>query len=271
MGKDGDSVKTDRIEAAAGDNKRPVQSALTAVTLLSKTSLHSRLALRRIDLVLSVGLSAVHSRRVEFARQAYELGSNWIKHRGHVMGEAAQHYRIFETANGLCGIGWNDVGVIRFHLPTTTAAVAERALLRRLPGAQPGAPTPEVNETIAAAKRYFMGERIDFSNIRLDLADQDPFFQRIYHAVRQVGWGNTTTYGTVAKELGTGLETARDIGQAMARNPVPLIIPCHRVLAAGGKVGGFSAPGGSTAKRRMLELEGVNVEPPRPVQQSLAL
>ena len=73
---------------------------------------------------------------------------------------------------------------------------------------------------------------------------------------RRVGWGRTTTYGTLAKELGAEREGARDVGQAMAKNPVALIIPCHRVLAAGGKVGGFSAPGGSAAKIRMLALEG---------------
>jgi methylated-DNA-[protein]-cysteine S-methyltransferase len=75
----------------------------------------------------------------------------------------------------------------------------------------------------------------------------------------------------LAKELGAGPEGARDVGQAMAKNPVPLIIPCHRVLAAGGKVGGFSAPGGSAAKVRMLELEGVHVGPPPPAQRSLEL
>ena len=80
--------------------------------------------------------------------------------------------------------------------------------------------------------------------------------------------GYTTTYGTLAKELGAGPEAARDVGKAMARNPVALIIPCHRVLAAGGKVGGFSAPGGSAAKRRMLALEGVHLDPPPPAQQS---
>jgi len=74
--------------------------------------------------------------------------------------------------------------------------------------------------------------------------------ERIYEAARRVAWGYTTTYGNLAKELGAGPEAARDVGKAMARNPVALIIPCHRVLAAGGKVGGFSAPGGSAAKRR---------------------
>jgi methylated-DNA-[protein]-cysteine S-methyltransferase len=135
-----------------------------------------------------------------------------------------------------------------------------------VPGAEPGAPTPAVAETVAAVKRYFSGEETDFSGVRLDLGEQDAFFERIYAAARQVRWGQTTTYGTLAKELGAGPEAARDVGQAMASNPVALIIPCHRVLAAGGKVGGFSAPGGAEAKRRMLELEGVRVEPPRPAQ-----
>jgi len=93
-------------------------------------------------------------------------------------------------------------------------------------------------------------------------------FERIYAAARQVGWGHTTTYGALAKELDAGPEAARDVGQAMARNPVAVIIPCHRVLAAGGQVGGFSAPGGSAAKRRMLALEGVHLDPPPPAQQS---
>src|SRR6267154_989363 len=145
---------------------------------------------------------------------------------------------------------------------------SERILLRRVPGAEPGAPTPEVDEAVAAVKRYFEGEAMDFSGFTLDLSDQDAFFKQIYAAARQVGWGRTTTYGTLAKELGAPPEAARDVGQAMAKNPVALIIPCLRVLAAGGKVGGFSAPGGSAAKIRMLALERIHVEPPRPAQRS---
>jgi methylated-DNA-[protein]-cysteine S-methyltransferase len=182
------------------------------------------------------------------------------------MGQTAHRYLIFETAGGFCGLAWNDVGITRFQLPTRSAEATERLLLRRVPGAEPGAPTPEVAEAVAAVKRYFAGEETDFSGVRLDLGDQDAFFERIYAAARQVRWGHTTTYGALAKELGAGPEAARDVGQAMAKNPVALIIPCHRVLAAGGKVGGFSAPGGSAAKLKMLELEGVRVEPPRPPQ-----
>jgi methylated-DNA-[protein]-cysteine S-methyltransferase len=179
-----------------------------------------------------------------------------------------RHYFIFETAGGFCGIAWNDSGITRFQLPAKTAEATERYLLRRLPGAEPGTPTQEVAEAVATVKRYFAGEEVDFSDFKLDLGEQDPFFKQIYAAARQVGWGRTTTYGTLAKELGAGPEAARDVGQAMATNPVALIIPCHRVLAAGGKPGGFSAPGGAATKIRMLKLEGVNLDPPPPAQQS---
>jgi methylated-DNA-[protein]-cysteine S-methyltransferase len=184
------------------------------------------------------------------------------------MSRTTQHYAIFETAGGFCGIGWSGVGITGFQLPTRTAEAAERMMLRRAPGAVPSTPALEVAEAIDAAKRYFAGEEIDFSGLTLDLGEQDEFFKQIYAKARQVGWGRTTTYGTLAKELGAGPEGARDVGQAMAKNPVPLIIPCHRVLAAGGKLGGFSAPGGSVAKARMLELEGVSLVPPPPPQQS---
>jgi len=184
------------------------------------------------------------------------------------MGQTAHRYVIFETAGGFCGIAWSDTGIARFQLPTQSAEATERLLLRRLPGAEPGAPTPDVAEAIAAVKRYFAGEEMDFSGFQLDLRGQDDFFRQVYAAARQVGWGRTTTYGTLAKELGAGPEAARDVGQAMATNPVALFIPCHRVLAAGGKIGGFSAPGGSAAKIRMLRLEGVQLEPPPAPQQS---
>ncbi len=187
------------------------------------------------------------------------------------MEQTAQHYAIFEVAGGFCGIAWNDAGVTRMRLPAQSAAETERSLRRRLPNAEPRTPTPEVAEAIAAVKRYFAGEKMDFSDIRLDLEEQDEYFKQIYAATRRVGWGQTTTYGTLAKELGAGPKAARDVGQAMANNPIPLIIPCHRVLAAGGKVGGFSAPGGSATKVRMLELEGVHVGPPESAQQSFGL
>jgi len=180
----------------------------------------------------------------------------------------ATHYCIFETARGFCAIAWSDLGVARFQLPMKSAESAERLFLRRTPGAEPGKPPAAIAATIAAAVRYFEGEETDFSLIQLDIRDQDPLFRKIYDAARRIGWGRTTTYGALAREIDAGPEGARDVGAAMAANPVPLIIPCHRVLAAGGKVGGFSAPGGTAAKIRMLELEGVRMAPPAPVQRS---
>ena len=151
--------------------------------------------------------------------------------------------------------------------------MAERNMQRLAPDAEFTAPTSTVAEAVAAAQRYFEGDRTDFSEIVLDLSDQSELFKRIYAAARTIGWGRTTTYGALAKELGAGPEAAREVGRAMAKNTVALIIPCHRVLATGGKVGGFSAPGGSASKLRMLVLEGVHVEPPhstRPAQKTFA-
>ena len=184
------------------------------------------------------------------------------------MSAGPHRYAVFDTAAGWCGIGWSDAGITRFHLPERTQAAAERALQRRMPVAVTSDPPPAVAATISAARRYFAGEPTDFAEIVLDLDVADDFFRRIYAAARTIGWGRTTTYGTLGKELGAGPEAARDVGQAMAKNPVPLIIPCHRVLAAGGKIGGFSAPGGSAAKQRMLEMEGVSLAPPPAAQAS---
>src|SRR5262245_43841489 len=181
--------------------------------------------------------------------------------RGPPMGQTAHRYFVFETADGFCGIAWSGAGITRFQLPTRSAEATERLLRRRMPRAEPDTPTPEVAEAVAAVQRYFDGEETDFSGVTLDLGEQDAFFQQVYAAARRVRWGHTTTYGMLAKELGAGPQAAQDVGQAMARNPVALIIPCHRVLAAGGKVGGFSAPGGATAKLRMLALEGVHLGP----------
>lgn len=180
---------------------------------------------------------------------------------------APELYSIFETAGGVCGIAWTDKGVVRFQLPTKSDEAAERLMRRRLsPDAVASVPTPEIDRIISDVRRYFEGSAIDFGQIALDLGRQDEFFQQIYENVRRLAWGETTTYGRMARQLGAGPEAARTVGEAMAKNPVPLIIPCHRVLAAGGKIGGFSAPGGAASKARMLELEGIRLTPPEPQQ-----
>lgn len=168
-------------------------------------------------------------------------------------------HTVFETVAGFAAIGWNATGISSFRLPAATAREAEWALLRRLPNAQAVSPPPPVQAVIDDARRYFAGERVDFVRVSVDLGAQQPFFDRVYAAVRALGWGETATYGAIAKLLDAGPEFARDVGQAMAANPVPLIIPCHRVTAANGRIGGFSAPGGSNSKAQMLAIEGVEV------------
>jgi methylated-DNA-[protein]-cysteine S-methyltransferase len=178
-------------------------------------------------------------------------------------------YHIFETAHGFCAIAWNGKGVVRFRLPEPNAEATEQALLRRLPDATPATPPLDIAQAVDAATRYFSGEKIDFTGVPLDLGKQDELFSKIYAAARKLGYGETTTYGAIARQFGDDWEIAREVGQAMSKNPIPLIIPCHRVLAAGGKVGGFSAPGGSETKKKMLEMEGVQLGEKAPAQQSL--
>lgn len=179
-------------------------------------------------------------------------------------------YHIFPTDGGFCGIAWTADGIARFQLPTPDFAGTERLMLRRIPGAKPAEPTPEVAHAVTLAQSYFAGHEVDFSGLRLDLNGQGGLFRDIYTALRDIGWGRTTTYGELAKTAGLeGWEAAREVGQAMAKNPVALIIPCHRCLAAGNKVGGFSAPGGEMSKLKMLELEGVRLAPPAPEQLPL--
>ena len=177
-------------------------------------------------------------------------------------------YALFSTQAGFCGLAWTNDGVVRFQLPGQSREETERLLKRRHPDMQPDEPPPGIAAIIEAVKRYFAGEAVDFTDVPVDLSGQDDFFKSIYAALRQVGWGQTTTYGALAKQLGAGPEAARDVGVAMGRNPAALIIPCHRCLAAGGKLGGFSAPGGSDTKLKMLELEGHNLTPAPPAQQA---
>lgn len=152
-------------------------------------------------------------------------------------------------------MGWRDGKVTALRLPAESAAAARAALLRKLPDAQERKADRDMARVRAAIVRYFAGSHETFDEVAVDLGRQEPFFTRVYDHVRALRWGETSSYGEVARALNATPEAARTVGQAMARNPVPLIVPCHRVLAAWGRIGGFSAPGGSDAKARMLMLE----------------
>jgi methylated-DNA-[protein]-cysteine S-methyltransferase len=164
-------------------------------------------------------------------------------------------YHLFETKLGFAGIAWGDDGITRFRLPDPDRASAAQQFKGK---SESQSPPPHVAAVVDNTSRYFAGERIDFSDTQLDLSTIDQLRQSIYGALRKVSFGETVTYGELAKRAGVNApQAAQDVGVAMARNPVPLIIPCHRVLAAGGKLGGFSAPGRTETKEKMLALEGV--------------
>jgi methylated-DNA-[protein]-cysteine S-methyltransferase len=168
------------------------------------------------------------------------------------------HYCVFETDFGACGIAWSENGLTRLQLPEADRATTEARLCRRLAHAQAAAPPPAIAHARSLLQRYFAGERIDFGTLAVDLEGVAPFYRRIYGVAREVGWGATATYGDIAQAIGSP-GAARGVGQAMGRNPVAVVIPCHRILASGNKIGGFSAFGGAVAKTRLLALEGVRI------------
>lgn len=171
-------------------------------------------------------------------------------------------FAIFETAIGPGGVAWREQGIIGIQLPEPDAASIRARLTRRFPDAHEVTSEDDFPADIAEAIRSMQalldGKPADLSAIRLDMRRVPEFEQRVYAIARGVAPGQTLTYGQIASQLGDRL-LARDVGQALARNPFPIVVPCHRVLAAGGKLGGFSAAGGVGAKQRLLEIEGADV------------
>jgi methylated-DNA-[protein]-cysteine S-methyltransferase len=174
---------------------------------------------------------------------------------------AAIHHHVFDTAIGSCGVAWNTRGLVAVRLPEANGAATERRLAARSGSAGAAAPPPWVATVVADIGRYLAGEGVDFSAVTVDLSSLDPYRRRLYETMRALPWGHTTTYGELARQLGSSdWEGARDVGEAMGRNPLPVVIPCHRVLAAGGRLGGFSAHGGAATKAKLLALEGVHLD-----------
>lgn len=161
-------------------------------------------------------------------------------------------YALIDTEIGTFGIAWTDRGIARVALPGRDRSRTEIWISRE--PAEPGFPDGAVASVPEMIRGYARGEAVDFSSVPVDLAEVPEFNRQVYAALREVGYGETTTYGAIALRLGD-LSLARPVGHAMGANPVPLIVPCHRVLASGGRSGGFSSPGGVTAKMRMLALE----------------
>jgi methylated-DNA-[protein]-cysteine S-methyltransferase len=171
-------------------------------------------------------------------------------------------YCIFETPLGVCGIAWAEreghPAVTQFQLPEATAEIVKSRLARNHGAREAAAPPANIAQIIERVCQHLRGEIQDFRGVTVDLDATPPFARQVYEVAREILAGQTRTYGDLAKTLGQP-HAAQAVGQALGSNPIPLIIPCHRVLAAAGKLGGFSAPGGRATKERLLEIEGACV------------
>ncbi len=159
--------------------------------------------------------------------------------------------RNFPTPLGVASVWWNDHGLTRFHLPDLNAKI--------IGGTAPLAPAM-IESVIHRVQDHFAGKLHDFADVALDWSQVTPFQKKVYVAAQVVKAGHTTTYGDIARQLNLGPEGARAVGVALGANPWPLIVPCHRVVAADGKMTGFSAPGGIQTKTRLLGLERAELQ-----------
>jgi methylated-DNA-[protein]-cysteine S-methyltransferase len=167
----------------------------------------------------------------------------------------ATGFALFDTEIGRCAVAWSGAGLTGVQLPEATDALARRRLARRFPGAVSAPPTAEAAAAIARIAAFLAGAADDFATLALDESGVGAFERAVYRETRAIPAGATSTYGAIAAALGDVRESRR-VGQALGRNPWPIVIPCHRVTGAGGWMGGFSAPGGRSTKLKLLELEG---------------
>ena len=166
---------------------------------------------------------------------------------------------LFDTAFGVCGIAWSPDGLIRVQLPERDAGLTEKRL-RAKAGSRVEQNLPRaIADCVTRLQRYFAGAPVDFRDAPLDFTGVSAFNADVYRALRGIGWRQTTTYGALARRVGNP-QAAQAVGVAMATNPWPIIVPCHRVLAAAGKLGGFTAPGGAATKLKLLRMEGAEID-----------
>jgi methylated-DNA-[protein]-cysteine S-methyltransferase len=180
------------------------------------------------------------------------------------MTTSATSMSVFETPLGSCAIAWRGRLVAATALPRAGAELALAGLRRRLPGATLAAPPAEVRAVVEDIAALLAGEPRRLEEAELDWSGVAAFDRRVYEAARRIEPGVTLAYGEVAARCGVP-GRAREIGAAMGRNPFPLIVPCHRVVAADGALGGFSAAGGRQTKRRLLEIEGAAIAAQQPL------
>jgi methylated-DNA-[protein]-cysteine S-methyltransferase len=165
-----------------------------------------------------------------------------------------QQFCLFDTAIGACALAWQDGRIVAAQLPERDEDAARRRLAKRCPDGHEAEPPPFVRQAIAEIVALLAGERRDLAHLPIDLSAAPEFNRRVYEVALSIPPGETLTYGEVAARIGEP-GAARAVGVALGQNPIPIIVPCHRVLAAGGKTGGFSADGGVETKLKILTIE----------------
>jgi methylated-DNA-[protein]-cysteine S-methyltransferase len=166
----------------------------------------------------------------------------------------ADGYALFSTPIGSCAVAWTDAGLAALWLPDADESALHGVVSRRLGDVPTADPPAFVRAAIDRIAAVLSGGADDLADLPLDTAGLPEFHRRVYEATRRIIPGATRTYGELAAALGEP-HAARAVGQALGRNPFPIVVPCHRVLAANGAAGGFSAPGGVRTKLRLLEIE----------------
>ena len=169
-----------------------------------------------------------------------------------------QQFTLFDTPIGICGIEWGPRGINGVQLPMGSEEKTRARIRQRHGDIAEAQPPAQVRHAVEGIIELLSGKPNDLSDVVLDLDGVPEFNRGVYEIARGIPPGKTMTYGDIAKRLG-GVELSRDVGQALGRNPCPIVVPCHRVLAAGGKPGGFSANGGVATKLKMLAIEGAAV------------
>jgi methylated-DNA-[protein]-cysteine S-methyltransferase len=172
----------------------------------------------------------------------------------------SQGLTLFATAIGHCGLAWGERGIIGVQLPQASEARTRERLANRFPMAARADPPPaHIAEIVAAITELLTGEPVDLTGVVLDETGLPEFDRAAYAIARAVRPGETITYGEIAARIGDP-HAARAVGRAMGANPCPIIMPCHRVLGADGKMGGFSAAGGIVTKARLLSIERARID-----------
>jgi len=173
--------------------------------------------------------------------------------------ETVVSFSLFDTAIGRCAIAWGERGVVALRLPEANDQATRARILKRHRQAREAPPPPDIAHAIDAIVALTGGEARDLSAITLDLEEVPEFHRRVYTVARTIAPGATLTYGDIAAQLGDP-DMARAVGRALGQNPFAIIVPCHRVVGAGGRSGGFSAHGGAATKRRLLAIESARTE-----------